>query len=122
MEYVFLAILGLCGGVFGGMGMGGGTILIPLLTVFGGVSQTEAQAANLVAFVPMASVALVIHFRKGLIEKEGLAALVFPAFITSIAGSFVAFAVGGDVLKKLFGAFLCVLALFTFFSFGRKEE
>ena len=32
---IFLLILfGLLGGIFGGMGMGGGTMLIPLLTIF----------------------------------------------------------------------------------------
>ena len=34
MEYLFFAIAGIVGGVFGGMGMGGGTLLIPILTIF----------------------------------------------------------------------------------------
>ena len=33
MEIVLLIVFGLIGGLLGGMGMGGGTLLIPLLTI-----------------------------------------------------------------------------------------
>ena len=33
MNYIWFAIVGVVGGVLGGMGMGGGTLLIPLLTI-----------------------------------------------------------------------------------------
>ena len=52
---IILEILaGAIGGIIGGMGMGGGTLLIPLLTIFLGISQKLAQAYNLISFLIMA--------------------------------------------------------------------
>ena len=42
MQYVWYAVAGILGGILGGMGMGGGTVLIPLLTLFYGVGQHTA--------------------------------------------------------------------------------
>ena len=56
---------GIAAGVLGGMGMGGGTLLIPALTTIFGVDQKLSQAINLTAFVPMAAVALFIHAKSG---------------------------------------------------------
>ena len=63
IKIILLAVSGIAAGVLGGMGMGGGTILIPLLTIFFNVGQKEAQAINLVSFIPMAMVSLVIHIK-----------------------------------------------------------
>ena len=65
MQYFLFSLFGFLGGVLGGMGMGGGTVLIPLLTVFLNVGQKTAQAINLIAFSPMAAVALFVHFKNG---------------------------------------------------------
>ena len=43
-------VIGLVAGVFGGLGMGGGTLLIPLLTIFLGYDQKLCQGINLVSF------------------------------------------------------------------------
>ena len=44
---------GLIGGLVGGMGMGGGTLLIPILTLLAGFKQLEAQGINLISFIPI---------------------------------------------------------------------
>ena len=53
MSFLVFLVCGVCGGVLGGMGMGGGTLLIPLLTIFCGVEQGIAQGVNLLSFLPM---------------------------------------------------------------------
>ena len=55
--------IGFFAGIIGGMGMGGGTLLIPILTIFLSFEQKNAQAINLLVFIPMAIVALIIHFK-----------------------------------------------------------
>ena len=45
---VVYILIGLISGIFSGTGMGGGTILILLLTFFMGTSQHIAQGANLI--------------------------------------------------------------------------
>ena len=97
--------------MLGGMGMGGGTVLIPALTVFLRVEQHVAQATNLIAFLPMAAFTLKIHKENGLLKTEGVWWLVIPALLTSVAAGFAAALLPSAVLKKLFGAFLVLLAV-----------
>lgn len=102
---------GFFSGVLGGMGMGGGTVLIPALTVIFGVEQHIAQATNLIAFLPMAAFTLKVHKDNGLLKTEGLGWIVVPALLTSVAAGFVAALLPSVVLKKLFGAFLVGLSV-----------
>ena len=91
--------------------MGGGTILIPLLTVFFKVEQHAAQAANLIAFLPMSLISLQIHKKEGLLKTEGAWSIIIPAVLLSVLGSLAATALPSVVLKKLFGVFLIVLSV-----------
>ena len=116
IRIILLAVSGIAAGVLGGMGMGGGTILIPLLTIFFNVGQKEAQAINLVAFIPMAIVSLAIHIKNKRVKKEGLLWIIIPAVLTSVGGGFAAQAVNGEVLKRIFGGFLLLLSVVQFFS------
>ena len=116
LKIILLAVSGIAAGVLGGMGMGGGTILIPLLTIFFNVGQKEAQAINLVAFIPMAIVSLAIHIKIKRVKKEGLLWIIVPAVLTSVGGGFAAQAVNGEVLKRIFGGFLLLLSVVQFFS------
>ena len=68
MSFYLLVLCGFAGGVLGGMGMGGGTALIPLLTIFLGLPQTVAQGINLISFLPMSLLALSVHFKNGLLK------------------------------------------------------
>lgn len=54
---ILLIVFGFLGGILGGMGMGGGTLLIPLLS-FLDIPQRTIQAINLIGFLPMSAVAL----------------------------------------------------------------
>lgn len=116
IKIILLALSGIAAGILGGMGMGGGTILIPLLTIFFNVGQKEAQAINLVAFIPMAMVSLAIHIKNKRVKKEGLLWIIVPAVLTSVGGGFAAQAVDGEVLKRIFGGFLLLLSVVQFFS------
>ena len=112
LKYVLLIIFGAVSGVLGGMGMGGGTLLIPLLTLFSGMEQHTAQLYNLIGFVPMAAVALVIHSKNGLVKKSGLLPMALSAAVTSVGAGFIAAAVAGPVLKRIFGGFLLIVAVY----------
>lgn len=111
MSFIIFLAIGFFSGLLGGMGMGGGTILIPALTLFAGVEQHVAQAANLLAFLPMAAISLSVHKRSGLIDGEGLGWIIIPALVTSVIGGVAASLITGEALKKLFGVFLLVLAV-----------
>lgn len=112
---VLFLISGIVGGFLGGMGMGGGTLLIPILTIFLSVSQHTAQAVNLVSFIPMGIVAVILHAKNKLIKKDGLILTVIFATVFAVIGSFVSVKINGDILKRVFGGFLIVLAVIEFF-------
>lgn len=59
MSDLATVILGFCGGVVGGLlGVGGGVLFVPALTIFQGQSQVQAEASSLVAIVPVAVAAV----------------------------------------------------------------
>lgn len=104
-----IIIVSALGGVIGGMGMGGGTLLIPLLTLCSGLEQHLAQAINLIAFIPMSVIALFIHKKNGYVDIKAAAPVAVIALIGAVAGSFFAGLAGGYALKASFGAFLTAL-------------
>ena len=57
------SLIGLVSGIVTGTGMGGGTILIFLLSSFLGIEQHIAQATNLVYFVPTAISAIIVNYK-----------------------------------------------------------
>lgn len=116
LNFLWLFLAGLGGGFLGGMGMGGGTLLIPILTIFLKCSQHLAQAVNLISFIPMAVVALVLHFKNGLIEKKGILYVIIPALLLAVAGSLIASKLDEKLLSKIFGGFLLGLSILQFFS------
>ena len=71
MSFILFLIAGFFAGLLGGMGMGGGTILIPALTVLLGVEQHVAQATNLIAFLPMAAFTLNVQKKKRTFKNAG---------------------------------------------------
>ncbi|MCD7729013.1 MAG: sulfite exporter TauE/SafE family protein [Clostridia bacterium] len=111
MIFNITLIFAVLSGLLGGMGMGGGTILIPALTIFLGVEQHVAQAANLFAFLPMSLISLKVHAGNGLVQKNGILSIIIPAVIVSSAGAAIAAFIPSEALQKLFGAFLVALAI-----------
>ncbi len=111
MIFVYI-LVGAIGGIIGGMGMGGGTLLIPLLTIFCGVEQHIAQSINLIAFVPMSVAAIIIHFKNKLIKGEYFWWMAVPAFVLGVAASLLIRNVESEVLSKCFGFFLTALGIF----------
>ena len=115
MQNIWFIVLGVISGVLGGMGMGGGTILIPALTILLNVAQLNAQALNLIAFLPMAIISLILHFKNKLVSLKGLLFIIIPAVIFSALGAVLSSMVSTEWLSRLFGAFLVGLSLFQFF-------
>lgn len=109
MELVRLICAGIAGGLIGGMGMGGGTLLIPILSLLLAVEQKSAQAVNLTAFIPMAIVSTVINCKNKLVDFKQALWVSVPALATSVAGAFAVEKIQADILRKAFGGFLTVM-------------
>ncbi len=113
-------LVGFISGIFGGLGMGGGTILIPILTIFLGTPQKLAQGINLVAFLVMALFSLAIHFKNGYVSTKGIWYIVLSGLIFSFAGASIASILSSDILRIAFGVFLCVLSVFQVIGICKK--
>ena len=120
MEIFVMILVSFIGGVVGGMGMGGGTLLIPLLTIFTPLSQHLAQSMNLLAFIPMSIIAFILHVKNKLIKFPYLL-LSIPALLSSILASLFASVTSADVLRKGFGIFLAVLGMVNLVSIFLKK-
>ena len=119
MSFYLYLLLGFLGGVPAGMGMGGGTVTIPLLVLVGGVEQKIAQCANLFSFLPMSVGALKTHAENGLLKTQGILWIIFPALALSLLGAWLAASLSSQILKKAFGAFLIGLAFVGFYRAGQ---
>lgn len=122
MNIIFLISAGIVGGILGGMGMGGGTLLIPLLTLCLGFEQHEAQWLNLAVFVPMSFVAITIHAKNRLVKVKPLLLTICGALPASILFSFVATKASSETLGKFFGVFLVVLGAVNIIKILRPEK
>ena len=122
MNFYLYLLLGFLGGVPAGMGMGGGTVTIPLLMLVGGVEQKIAQCANLFSFLPMSGVALKTHAENGLVQTKGILWIILPALALSLLGAWLATSLSSTLLKKSFGAFLIGLSLFGASRINTQSE
>lgn len=111
MDELIVALLGLAGGMLGGLiGVGGGVVFVPALTIFLGESQVEAEAASLLAIVPVAMVATWRQHRYGNLRlREGLLIGVLSP-LGVLVGVVLANEVSERVLELAFAALALLIA------------
>jgi len=110
--FIWFIIAGLVSGIIAGMGMGGGTLLIPILTLFLDVEQKIAQSINLVIFIPTAIVALIIHFKNKLVDLKVGLLIIATGVISSILAALLATNLSNEDLRIYFGVFLLLVGIF----------
>lgn len=120
MIYFWYILAGIVSGVFGGLGMGGGTLLIPILTIFLGVDQKLAQGINLLSFLVMAIFSIYIHYKNGYIITKHLIWIIPFGIVFSLLGAVLMSFLPSKILKMIFGIFLCCLAVIEFIKVFKK--
>ena len=114
----FLAALGT--GVLSSWGVGGGTLLLVIMTLFLNVGHREAQAINLLFFLPTAAAGLFFHKEKGFLDRESFRRTAVPGVIASLAGAALSMTVDVSLLRKPFGIFLLYSGASMLLSAKRK--
>ena len=126
MNLIYLLLAGFLSGIIGGMGMGGGTLLIPILTIFLNFQQKNAQAINLLAFIPMSLGALVIHMKNKLVDFKVGIPIIITGIVFSIWGSYIASILNNQLLQKIYAIFLLIVGVYqtvqTIFSMIKKKS
>lgn len=111
-----IIIIGFLSGVISGMGIGGGTLLIPSLVLIVGLSQIQAQGINLIVFIPVAIVAILTHLKNGNIEFKYTRKIAISGVLSVVIASLIAVKIPPDNLRKYFSIFLLLMGLFEFFK------
>jgi uncharacterized membrane protein YfcA len=111
MSPLILIAIGVVGGFASGiLGIGGGTILVPLLIMFVGLSQHHAQGTTLAMLCLPAGLAAAYQYQqKGFVDWR-MAVLLFCGFVAgSYFGGGVAVWMPQRTLQRIFGITLLVL-------------
>jgi uncharacterized protein len=103
---------GLAGGLLGGfLGVGGGAVMVPLMTHFLKLTQHQAHGTSLVAIVFTAAVGAATYTLHGDTDWKGALILAVTAIFTARFGALFAHSLPEKKLKKAFGAFLVFVSL-----------
>ena len=115
LNWIMLVLIGIISGIIGGMGIGGGTVLIPALTLFAKTEQHISQSINLIYFIPTAIIALIIHIKNKRIDFKTALPIILSGIVGAIIGSGIAVKFSSDILKKMFAFFLLIMGLYEMF-------
>ena len=104
-------VIGLAAGVIAGLlGVGGGSLFVPALTIGLGLSQVDAEATSLLAIVPVALVGAWRQHGNGNTDLRTGMQLGTLAVAGAVAGAVIANAVPERALEIGFGLLLLFVA------------
>ena len=109
-------LTGIISGTVSGTGMGGGTILILILSVFMGIDQHVAQATNLIFFVPTSIAAIITTMKERLINWKIGVPVSISGIIGAIFGAKISVNMDVNRLRKYFGIFLILITIYEIYS------
>jgi len=115
-------LMGILSGIFSGAGMGGGTILILLLTIVVGIDQHVAQGANLIFFIPTSLVAILVNYKNKNIDLKLAFYISIFGIIGAVIGANISTNINVNILRKYFGIFLFIITIYEIYSIIRKYK
>ena len=116
-------LLGLATGGGGSLvGVGGGIIMVPFLTMWG-MGQKKAQGTSLVVITALVPIAIFSYYRLGNIDFSFAVPLAIGGAIGGFVGSSLCQRYSNRVLAKLFSIFLLLIAIRLIFMphYGERE-
>jgi uncharacterized protein len=122
LDLLALGAIGLAAGFAAGLlGVGGGIVMVPALVLVLAFDQHVAQGTSLVVIIPAALAGSVTHYRNGRVSLRDAALLAAGGIGGAVVGSISALSVDDTVLRRLFGAFLLIVAVQMVVSRRRRE-
>lgn len=106
------ALMGAAAGGIGALfGIGGGLVLVPGLTLLGGLPFHAAVGVSLVAVVAMSVASTAVHLRAGRVELDTGVRLQFFAALGALGAAYAAGLIPSQVLFACFGVLLIYVAI-----------
>jgi uncharacterized membrane protein YfcA len=103
--------MGLCGGIVSGLlGVGGGILFVPALTLVLSLTQVKAEATSLLAIIPVALVGAARQYRYGNVSVRDGAVVGALSAIGVAGGVALANALPQRALKVLFAVVMLLVA------------
>jgi uncharacterized membrane protein YfcA len=113
---------GLVAGFLSGtIGIGGGLVFVPFMTIGFRIAQPLAQGTSLAAVIPTAVVGGVTHLRRGNVRRDAAIWMGAGGVVGAAIGALVAVEVPGSIMARLFGAFL-LFSAYRIFVTARPHE
>lgn len=112
-------IVGFMTGIISGFGVGGGSLLVLYLTVFGNVDQYTAGGVNLLYFTGCAPAALVTHIREKRILGRAVWLCLLSGLPLSVFAAVISSKTDVELLHKAFGCVLLYIGLKELFFRGK---
>ena len=110
--YAGLIAFGFLAGTAAGLlGIGGGIVIVPFLTLVVGVSQHQAEATSLLVILPTAIVATLVLRSKGVGDAALALRVGALGAVGGVVGALAALALPGHVLRLVFAVFLAAMAV-----------
>lgn len=113
---------GIGAGILSAWGVGGGTLLLLIMTLFLEVEPATARGINLLYFLPTAGAGLLFHRKSGLLDKAALRQAVPWGLLTAAAGAWLSTAIDAALLRRPFGIYLLITGLTTLLKPPEKNE
>ena len=106
-----LAAIGTAAGLFSGLfGVGGGTIIVPLLILWFSYGEREATGTSMAAIIVIAAIAVVVHAGYGNFDAPGAALVGIPAVFGAVAGTALQQRMPERAISVIFAVLLLVIA------------
>lgn len=112
---------GFLAGIVSSLGMGGGALLIYLLTTFLNIDQHISQGINLLFFIPTSLASIFMNLKNHNIKIRIWIMVCFFGVIGAIIGSKIAVLINVFILKKLFGIFLIIVGIIEIYNFFKRR-
>jgi uncharacterized protein len=110
--YVALVAFGVAVGVASGLlGVGGGTLVVPFLTLAVGFSQHSAEATSLLVILPTALAGSLVLRRRGVGDLPLALRFGVVGAVGSVLGALLALALPGSALRLVFAVFVGLVGL-----------
>ncbi len=115
-------VIGIISGIISGTGMGGGTILIFLLTFLFKVDQHVAQAANLIFFIPTSLIAIIVNIKNKNINLKLGTLISIYGILGAIIGANISINTDVIALRRYFGIFLIIISIHEIYSIIKQYK
>jgi uncharacterized membrane protein YfcA len=122
--WVFV-LLGIFAGIVSGtLGLGSGTVIVPVLVLICSFGQKSAQGTALAVMVPMALVGAARYWKNPEIEMNAaiIALIILGSLAGVLAGTELASRLPSHTLRKVFAIFLAIVAVKMFTASPRQEQ